>query len=62
MVADKNRLQRGCDAAALAGVSKLKVTGDDNYDTATARNLAVAVAAQNNVAIPPSSITFVDNN
>ncbi len=62
MVADKNRLQRGCDAAALAGVSQLKITGDDTYDTAKARALAVSVAAQNDVVIPANSISFLNDN
>jgi Flp pilus assembly protein TadG len=62
MIADKNRLQRACDAAALAGVSQLKVTGDDNVDTYNARNLAVSVAAQNGVTVPANSITFLNDN
>lgn len=62
MVSDKNRLQRGCDAAALAGASQLKMTGDDARDTAQARLVATRVAAQNNVVVDPNAITFLDNN
>ncbi len=62
LVNDKNRLQRGCDAAALAGASQLKLTGNDDFDTSRARQLATQVAAQNDVVVDSSTITFSDNN
>ena len=62
LVADANRLQRGCDAGALAGAQLLKVTGDDNYDTYQAKTVAVQVAAQNNITVDPNNVTFLNNN
>lgn len=62
MVADANRLQRGCDAAALAGANELVKTGTDAasiaIDTARARDFAVVVAARNKVVVNPNDITF----
>lgn len=61
--ADANRLQRGCDVAALAGAGMLKKTTDD-VDVPLAAQEAIRVAAQNNVVVtytpnnPPSDITF----
>jgi len=64
--ADANRVQRGCDAAALAGAAKLKKTGTtaaaDATDTATARTEAIFVAAQNGITVTASDVTFADNN
>lgn len=62
LVADANRLQRGCDAGALAGAQLLKITGDDNYDTYQARTVAVQVAAQNGVTVNSGNITFLNSN
>ncbi len=62
LVADANRMQRACDAAALAGAARLKVTGDDNYDTYQAKVEAVRVAAQNGATVSPEAITFLSNN
>lgn len=61
-VADKNRLQRGCDAAALAGAVELKKTGNDTNDMAKARVVAVAVAQENGVTVDSNAITFLDSN
>ncbi len=55
--ADTNRLQRGCDAAALAGASKLKQT-NDQADVASATTEAIQVAARNGVTLASSDITF----
>lgn len=56
---DANRLQRTCDAAALAGASKLKLT-NDAADTAAATTEATNVAARNGVSTSASDliITF----
>lgn len=62
LVMDRNRLQRACDAGALAGASQLKLTGNDSTDTQNARDLAVAVAAQNGVTVNSGEITFSGNN
>ncbi len=62
LVADANRLQRACDAAALAGAAKLKVTGDDTYDTYQARQEAVIVGRQNGAPFEAGAITFANNN
>lgn len=61
LTADVNRLQRGADAGALAGATKLKSTGNDVNDTAAAKNLAVQIAAQNNVAVDINQIVVSDN-
>ena len=66
MVADANRMQRACDAAALAGATELCTTGNDAasiaLDTTRARALAVAVAARNNTTVNPNDITFPTYN
>lgn len=62
LVADANRLQRACDAAALAGAAQLKVTGDDSYDTYNARQEAVRVARLNGITLDSGSVSFSDNN
>src|SRR4028118_1730189 len=53
--ADANRVQRACDAAALAGAAKFKKNGTstttDVTDTANARTEAILVAQQNGVTI-----------
>lgn len=61
LVNDKNVMQRSCDAAALAGVSRLKMT-NDAYDTVQASNLAIDVARRNGTTITASNITFLDSN
>lgn len=67
---DANRVQRACDAAALAGVRKLKqqvvvpagaggqYTRGDVYDQYLARQEAILVARVNNVTLTESDITF----
>src|SRR5437868_15312109 len=61
LVVDANRLQRACDAAALAGASQLKMT-NDTTDTYNAKVVAVNTAAQNGVVIDHNRITFLENN
>jgi hypothetical protein len=58
LVSDANRLQRACDAAALAGAAQLKATGNNATDTANAKARAVLVAGQNKVTVDPANITF----
>lgn len=58
LTADVNQLQRGCDAAALAGVTQLKRSGNDQADIDKARDLAVKVARENNVTVDRNAITF----
>lgn len=52
---DKNKWQRGVDAAALAGAQELT-------DTAKARSIAKQVAAQNGITVADADITFLDND
>lgn len=59
---DANQLQRGCDAAALAGAPYLKRTGSDATDTAAASQAAIYVAYQNGLTITSSNVTFLNNN
>lgn len=54
-VATKNKLQRTCDGAALAGSSKL-VTGATTQTDSI--NAAIAVAASNGVTITSSDVSF----
>ncbi len=55
--ATRNKLQRACDAAALAGAQNLP------EDTASARNIAVKVAALNGApTVQASDITFADGD
>jgi len=61
LVVDKNRLQRACDAGALAGANYLKLT-NDSADRATARTAAVYVAWQNGATINSADITFTNAN
>ncbi len=49
MVNDANRLQRACDAAALAGATKLKQTGVDAMDVYNAQLAAIAMMREHNV-------------
>jgi Flp pilus assembly protein TadG len=56
----KNKLQRTCDAAALAGATELKRTGVDATDFANARARARAIATSNGVTISDSDVTFPD--
>src|SRR6185503_17940912 len=62
MVADANRLQRACDAAALAGATKLMMSGYDATSVATdeanARYLAALTAYRNGVTVNQNDITF----
>jgi hypothetical protein len=58
----KNKLQRTCDAAALAGATELKRTGVDATDFANARARAINIAAQNGVTIASSDVTFPTYN
>jgi Flp pilus assembly protein TadG len=61
LVSDANRVQRSCDAAALAGAAQLKVTSSELTNTTNARNTAAAMMAQHGVAdFDPSAITFND--
>ena len=62
LVADANRLQRACDAAALAGAAKLKVTGSDEYDTYQARLEAQRVGQLNGAPVEWSEISFSNAN
>lgn len=59
LINDKNIMQRACDAAALAGASRLKLT-NDAYDTAQASALAIDVARRNGATITAANITFVN--
>ncbi len=59
LVSDANRLQRACDAAALAGATQLKKTGNDQVDVANARQAAIDMMAQYKVAgFDGNTITF----
>ncbi len=63
LLSDKNHLQRGCDAAALAGAAYLKRGADETANTNNAREQALLVAAQNSLpAAEVTSITFEDDN
>ena len=55
-VTEKNRLQRTCDAAALAGASQLKVTGITATDLDNARAEAIKIAARNGVTLASGDI------
>lgn len=65
---DANRLQRACDAAALAGASKLKLGGSgtvngvaltgDAYDKAQAQIEAIRVAQENGATLNAADVTF----
>ena len=55
-VTEKNRLQRTCDAAALAGASQLKVTGIPATDLNNARTEAIRTAARNGVTLANGDI------
>ena len=58
----KNKLQRLCDAAALAGATELKKTNLDSTDLANARYQAKLAAFNNGVTIQDSDVTFTSNN
>ncbi len=62
LVRDANELQRGCDAAAVAGAQKLYSSGSSAahlvYDRYDAREFAVTVAARNGVTVDPNDVTF----
>lgn len=60
MTADANRLQRACDAAALAGASRLKETGVSVTDEYNAKVEAQRVAFQNGVSVNFSDITVTN--
>jgi len=55
LVSDKNRLQRACDSAALAGASSLP-------NQEAAKDLAISAAALNAVTVERSGITFEQND
>ena len=61
LVNDKNRLQRACDASALAAVQELKVS-NDSTDTKNARAMAITTAMQNGVTVTADDISFSNNN
>lgn len=54
LVEDANKVQRACDAAALAGASQLRggATGDPLQERQDATVVAVKTAAENDVTIP----------
>lgn len=59
LVSDANRLQRACDASALAGASQLKKTGNDVVDVALAKQAAIDMMRQYKVAgFDPNAISF----
>lgn len=59
LVNDANRLQRACDASALAGATHLKKTGNDLTDVTNARQAATDMMTQYRVAgFDPNTITF----
>jgi Flp pilus assembly protein TadG len=59
LVSDANRLQRACDAAALAGATYLKSTGNDQTDVSNARIAAAAMMGQHKInGFDSSTITF----
>lgn len=60
LVADANRLQRACDAGALAGAAKLKATGVDSTDEYNAKLDAQRVAFQNGVSVNFNDITVTN--
>lgn len=69
LLADRNHLQRACDAAALAGASYLKRiperSSDDTVNTNQARDQARRMLGANELApgeVTASSITFSENN
>lgn len=66
MVSDANRLQRACDAAALAGATKLMTSGTDalsiQNDQTQAKYLAATAAYRNGVSVDQSQITFPTSN
>lgn len=65
LLADKNQLQRACDAAALAGASYLQRTGNSNTDRRNATNEAVRVAKLNglsNTEAVPAGVTISDGD
>ena len=63
LVMDANRVQRACDAAALAGAAKLKRTGNSATDRYNATAEAVLVAWQNGkVSVTAANVTFGNND
>ncbi|HVF85422.1 MAG TPA: Tad domain-containing protein, partial [Abditibacteriaceae bacterium] len=58
----KNRLQRMCDAAALAGAVELLQTKIPATDEANARAQAIEAASKNGTTLVASNITFSDNS
>lgn len=61
LINDKNRLQRACDAAALAAAQELKVS-NDSADTQSATAMAIATAKQNGVTVTAGEISFSNDN
>lgn len=65
LLADRNHLQRACDASALAGAAYLKRSTNETTNTTAATNQALLMAAQNKLTpgeVTASSITFLENN
>ena len=62
LVNDKNKWQRGVDAAALAGAQELKKSFDETENTTRAREVAIAVARENGVAVTNDKVTFLGDN
>jgi hypothetical protein len=65
LLADKNQLQRACDAGALAGASYLQRTGDSATDRANATAEAVRVARTNGLTsseVTASNVTIYDSD
>jgi Flp pilus assembly protein TadG len=60
LVTDANRLQRACDAAALAGAQQLK-TSNDVTDEYNAKLTAQQVASQNGVSVNWAQIEVTNN-
>jgi Flp pilus assembly protein TadG len=65
LLADRNRLQRACDAGALAGASYLQRTGLSQTDETTARSQAVSVARDNGLSsdeVTDADVDIFDND
>ncbi|MFQ3671434.1 MAG: Tad domain-containing protein [Verrucomicrobiia bacterium] len=64
LVLEANRLQRACDAGALAGAIHLSGLSQTptSADLAVARQRAVSTAAANQVVILPDNVVFLNGN
>lgn len=58
LVNDANRLQRACDAGALAGAAELRTTTTMSTNIGKAREVAKTVTSQNGFTVTDSDITF----